>query len=93
MNKILLACIAATCFGGLAQAGTPQTYQESMQPVIVTGDDTPYKMAKLQGEIQTLQAEMQGISSIVGQVPGQPYYAFSAAPQPNPDGSPIPVGG
>ena len=51
MNKILIACIAATCFGGLAQAATPQTYSESMQPVIVTGEDITYKVAKLQGEV------------------------------------------
>jgi hypothetical protein len=93
MNKILIACIAATCFGGLAQAATPQTYPESMQPVIVTGEDITYKVAKLQGEVQTLQTEMQGLSSTVGQVPGDPSYAFSATPLPNSDNSPIPTGG
>ena len=90
MNKVLIACLAATGLCGFAHAATTQPEQQMPQPITVSaGGDMSYMLAQLKGEIQMLQTEVHTLGSLEGQVPGGSRYVFSAGSE----GSPASVGG
>jgi hypothetical protein len=99
MNKLMTTCFAAVALSGhivtanaAALNGTMQVTPVAISPASTTSD-LPYIVAKLQGDVQTLQTEVQDLQRREGQDPRDSQYIFSAAPPPNADGAPIPSGG
>jgi hypothetical protein len=91
MNRLMIACftVAGICsLSATASAATPNTTPAA--PIAGTATDTPHALAKLRGEVRTLQIEAQ---SLENQYPAGTEYLFSTGPSPAPDGSPITSGG
>ncbi len=100
MKRFLIASMVVGSFYGLAAtADAAPVQQDVARPINVPASvlpqsgDTPYMLAKLYNEIQMLQAEVQRLGSLEGQVPSDSRYIFDAEPSPNQDGSPIPTDG
>jgi len=98
MNKLMIACflVAGLCTNFIvANAATPDNTAPTAPAASSTTSataDLPYVLAKLQGDVRTLQSEVQNLQSRDGQDPTDPQEIFSAAPLPNHDGAPIPNG-
>ena len=73
----------ADTLGNTGPGGLTRSSQNAAPP------DRPYVLAKLQGEVRTLQDKVQNLQS---QNVSYPQYHFTTAPPPNHDGSPIPNG-
>lgn len=96
MNKFMIASFAAICFGGsfsVANAAPSDAQALNTTPIPVSAAaDLPYTVARLQGEISTLQAQVLSLQNSESQDAGGTTY-FSADAPANAGGSPIPSGG
>lgn len=96
MQRLLIACLSATFFAGIAAAHAAPA-PDAPQPVGVRTatlqpDDLPYMLARLREDIRMLRTEVQSLGGSEGQSADGAYY-LSAGPAPNPGGAPIPSGG
>jgi hypothetical protein len=98
MNKLMIACFAAAGLCGHLITANAATLENTTPVPPVTSSttnrtiDLPYILAKLQGDVQTLQSEVQKLQSQKSQDPADPPESFSVVSLPNHDGSPIPNG-
>ena|ERR1700722_5438834 len=97
--KLMIACVAAAGLCGLAATAYAAPTDSTTPAASIANNtantiaDLPYTLAKLQGEIQSLQTEVHNLQGLESQDASDPQYTFSVVPPPNPDGSPIPSGG
>ena len=95
MNKFSIACFAAISLCGFVAKANASPVQNPAQPITVAANatqpsaDVPYMLAKLHGDIQMLQTEVQTLGSLEGQAQGSSQYFFAAGS----DGSTDSVGG
>ena len=89
MHKLMITCFAAaglyshfvTANAAMLDSTTPAAPAASS--TTSTAADLPYVLAKLQGDVQTLQSEVQNLQSLESQDPTDPQDMFSVAPPPN----------
>jgi hypothetical protein len=101
MNRLMITCFTALSLGSTVVianaaplAGTTSAISAVSSPQAGSGlvADLPYAVAKLQGDVQQLQVEVQNLQSSTGQDSGFPQTSFSTDALPNHDGAPIPNG-
>jgi hypothetical protein len=101
MNRLMLSCFVVLglfCKFGIAGAATWAATTPAAPAVsspnssVSRTEDLPEAIAKLEGDVQTLQVEVRNLQGLLGQDPEDPQAIFSAAPLPNHDGAPIPNG-
>jgi hypothetical protein len=93
MSYVTKSCLAfALIMPMLPFAASAQTSNTTTRSDTNTATDLPYDLAKLQGNVQMLQGEVQRLQSQESQDPADPTEILSLTPPPNHDGAPIPNG-